>query len=373
MKISLVDQDQDDFYVHEGGDGDDMKAKYEADLAEFNVKEAGINRDRGCTDIICLLLFWAFIGAMGYITVYGYKNGQVQKLTAPIDAGQNFCGFGAMKGFDKMILTDFKLSSGTSILKSGVCIKECPTKGGVALKEGTNCKSNSKVKCEKSRSYETYDAFDFCLPTGKEALTADEQKGYEYVMTMLYDSPAGSIYEALFKSSTSIYISMGLALVWSFVFIYLMSWFAEQLAWCCVVLIQLGLLAATIFSYLTWAKEKKKLDDLKTEQKYDTLDDKAKKKFDDKEGWTVFYFLILLVVMALICCCFFTALMCARDSLKRAIDVIDASADFIASNKLVILIPNFHYILLMVFSVVWLGAFLCVVSLNEVKADSLIP
>lgn len=82
-------------------------------------------------------------------------------------------------------------------------------------------------------------------------------------MTLLWDSPVGSIYEAMFKASTSIYISMGLALLWSFIFIYLMSWFAEQLAWCCVVLIQVGLLTATIFSFLTWNKEKTKLDQLK--------------------------------------------------------------------------------------------------------------
>lgn len=49
---------------------------------------------------------------------------------------------------------------------------------------------------------------------------------------------------------------MGLAFVWSFIFIYLMSCFAETLAWCCVILIQIGLLAATIFSGLTWNKER---------------------------------------------------------------------------------------------------------------------
>lgn len=56
-------------------------------------------------------------------------------------------------------------------------------------------------------------------------------------MDTLRDSPAGTVFEDMYKSSTSMYISMGLALVWSFVYIYLMSWFAEQLAWCCVFLI----------------------------------------------------------------------------------------------------------------------------------------
>jgi len=80
-----------------------------------------------------------------------------------------------------------------------------------------------------------------------------------------------------------------------------------------------------------------------------------------------------MITMAIICCCTFTCLICARDSLGRAIDTIDASADFIARNKCIILVPNFHYILIILFTVVWLGAFLCVVSLNEIKADTMIP
>lgn len=170
MKISSIDQDLDDYYIQEGGD-DDMRTKYEKEMNNFNVKNAGINKDRGCTDIICLLLFWAFIGAMGFATVHGLKNGKVDKLTAPIDAGQNFCGFGPMEGYKKMILTDFMASSGPSILNSGVCIKECPQKSGIEFKDGANCKSNAKVKCDKRKSYATRDAFDFCLPTGKDALT----------------------------------------------------------------------------------------------------------------------------------------------------------------------------------------------------------
>lgn len=103
------------------------------------------------------------------------------------------------------------------------------------------------------------------------------------------------------------------------------------------------------------------------------MDEANKAAFDDIHSWTAFYFLILLVVAALICCCFFTAIMCAKESLKRAIDVIDASADFIAHNKCVIVIPNFHYILMIIFSVIWFYGFLCVVSLNDIKADTLIP
>jgi hypothetical protein len=74
-------------------------------------------------------------------------------------------------------------------------------------------------------------------------------------MNELSESPVGTVFEDMYKSSTSMYISMGMALVWSFVYIYLMSMFAEQLAWCCVFLIQIGLAVTTIFTFLKWSKE----------------------------------------------------------------------------------------------------------------------
>ena len=166
--MQISPSDFDDFFFNEGGE--EMKGKYDDDAENFKVEHAGINRDRGCTDIICLALFFAFIGAMGYATAFGYKHGEVNRLTAPIDAGLNFCGFSPMEGYGKMMLTNFKLTAGADILKSGVCIKECPHAAGVELKDGVDCKSNAKIKCDKLKTYETRDAFDFCLPVSKSAL-----------------------------------------------------------------------------------------------------------------------------------------------------------------------------------------------------------
>lgn len=162
-----------------------------------------------------------------------------------------------MKDYPKMILTTFEITDGFGILKSGVCIKECPTEKGKDLKDGEDCKSNKEIACDKHKTYVTKDVFDFCLPASADALSENEKKGYEALMSALHDSAAGTVFQDMYKSSTSMYASMGLALVWSIVYIYLMSCFAEQLAWCCVVLIQVGLLAGTAFAYLQWEQAKK--------------------------------------------------------------------------------------------------------------------
>lgn len=54
-------------------------------------------------------------------------------------------------------------------------------------------------------------------------------------------------------------------------------------------------------------------------------------------------------------------------------DVIDAAADFVAGTKRVIIVPNLHFLLQIAVFLVWLGALVCVISLNDVQASSHIP
>lgn len=55
------------------------------------------------------------------------------------------------------------------------------------------------------------------------------------------------------------YASLAMGIVYSVVFIYLLSWFAETIAWCCIVLIQLGLIGATVSCYFMIDLSKKEV------------------------------------------------------------------------------------------------------------------
>ena len=66
---------------------------------------------------------------------------------------------------------------------------------------------------------------------------------------------------------------MGLALVWAIAYIYLMSLYAETLAWVCIVLIQVGLLLGTIFMAFKAKNESKRVSVLKEERNYDALNE----------------------------------------------------------------------------------------------------
>ena len=115
----------DDNYQAAGGG---RKKGYEDDAAGYKFGGTGITRaERGCTDCPFLVVFLAFVGSMGYITMLGFQEGDIAKLIAPLDGDNNFCGVSeGTEGYDNLYITDFTQSSVTAIFDSGVCVKECP-------------------------------------------------------------------------------------------------------------------------------------------------------------------------------------------------------------------------------------------------------
>lgn len=63
-------------------------------------------------------------------------------------------------------------------------------------------------------------------------------------------SSAGGMINDLWLSSNAIWVSVALAPIWSFIFIAIMSAFAETIAWCCVALTQIGLIGAAVGCFL---------------------------------------------------------------------------------------------------------------------------
>jgi len=203
-------------------------------------------------------------------------------------------------------------------------------------------------------------------------LSDSERAGLKLVFDEFKKSGGGKVIMDLYYSSNAIYISFGLSFVWSLIFIYLMSMFAETLAWCCVVLIQLGLIAFTVLSYFQWKSADKDVAEAKAAEGYDSMSEAEKKTFDSENPGPGFY-MGMLIIFGLLSLTFLCMIWCGKASLQRAIDVIDASADFIAHNKRVIFVPILHFFIQILACTIWLGAFICVASLNEIKPDNLSP
>ena len=75
-----------------------------------------------------------------------------------------------------------------------------------------------------------------------------------------------------------------------------------------------------------------------------------------------------VLALAFICC-----IVCGYKSLKLAINVIDASADFLDKTKRIVLVPLLYFFLTLIVVFAWFGALMCVLSVNETTPSTTIP
>ena len=156
-------------------------------------------------------------------------------------------------------------------------MKECPAK----FEEGLDCKPNSvKKDClvEEKHFYPSRSVFRYCMPSHFEALGDDFKAAYNVTKTQIKSTATGTLLVDMWYSSTAIFTSIAMSAVYCMLFIWVMSTFSEPLAWCSIVLVQLGLLFATFFMWTlreTTLQDKEFLlaksgTDTKTIEEYDS-------------------------------------------------------------------------------------------------------
>jgi len=188
---------------------------------------------RSCTDFFCLLVFFAAVGTMCFFGIDGLMNGNPNKLFAPLDAANNFCGID--EEFADYPFLWVKLSGAgldiKGIFDTGVCVKTCPQKDEV-----TDCKINAALEsqeCQTSK-YPTKEAFGFCMPTDAPE---DMIKNIKMLKESLMKGKSGAIIQDIISSEKTIVLSILSAFFVSLAFIQLMSAAAECIAWVSIVLL----------------------------------------------------------------------------------------------------------------------------------------
>ena len=316
--------------------------RYAAKAENFTLKgqtqvQEGIVKDRKMTDVFCLFLFIAFLITMVATTFWSISKGQIEKVLAPYDKWDHFCGFDGYEEYPKMYLT-VVTGSASDIFDSGICVKSCPKKGEqIIYMESNQVRTWGSTPSYDTRPFGGYCIFDF------DSLPLTEQAHWYQVFYELLNNPATAWIQDLYLSSRAIYASMAMAFVYCILYIYLMSAYAEYIAWIVIWLVQISLFAGAGFAgyaSLT-ASEEHKLS-----------------------------LILTASVLGVFGCVFACCLYCGYNSLKTAIDVIDAAADFLAKTKRIIFVPLVYFFVTMIFVGLWLFATISVFSMAEVRPET---
>lgn len=318
--VKYVDDD-DKYAFYDGGDADAKAApksdndrktdKYGDEAANFKLADTPMGKnvadgksplvtERPCTDIICLIIFLVAWGAMLFMTIHGYVDGHIGKLLAPIDGNFQICGYTPkVEHYPKLVITRFVDGAWATMSEYGVCATECPKATTtevdcVVLRDVTA----GRGTCHMTDTYDSHDILNFCVPTlktiGKEVLPY--LKGFEADMRK---SSAGKYFIDLWKSSTAIFVCMGLAFLYAIIILKLMSLWAEVIAYICVVLLQLGLAGGCVVFIFTYAHAKDSITK--------GMKGFEKEKLDDEAALYMAFAVILgiFAILFMVCvCCF---------------------------------------------------------------------
>ena len=152
--------------------------------------------------------------------------------------------------------------------------------------------------------------------------------------------------QGLIDSWKAITFSIFTALAISIIYIYLLSLFAEYLAWALIFVVQIGFIVmagAGFYTYVSAAS--------------------ANKTDKSRVG------LVFGIVFSIVALLFALAVYCGWNRLKIAIEIIDVSADFLAGTKRLMAVPFMYYIILIVFFLFWLASVFSVYSLATITPD----
>ena len=162
-----------------------------------------------------------------------------------------------------------------------------------------------------------------------------------------------------------------MSVVYSILFIYFLSAFGETIAWICVVVLQLFLFAVAGLGWYFWDQTVKKGERDINSDNYPVEADLVKEQELNKKDTNMW--LAVMVVGGVLAGGFLCCLMCNLGSLRTAIDVIDASADFLAGTKRIIAVPFFFFLLQMISVAIWVPCMAYVTSMNHISPSEITP
>ncbi|XP_076274430.1 choline transporter-like 2 isoform X2 [Rhynchophorus ferrugineus] len=315
-------------------------------------------KNRSCTDIICLLLFLAFLVAWVGLGVWAIQRGDLKLLAVPTDSNGLRCGIDE-EVKNKSYLFFFDISKCFSIATpfSGcdtpqICVSSCPKTTYIEGKNDISeaepfCNPKDKTECPKwfVNSEPVIRRCLYNVAYIKQVKTNVDENLLEVEtfmnpahlwMTLLFhqglskitnDEKAHQIGQQIItdivNSWKEMLIGIGMAIVCCLIYIFMLRWIAGIMVWFSIAAVVAGLSVALYFVstlYMKWR------DDFRN-----TLVSSSKTKRD--------IFLVLIIAVAIVLAIILLVLIFLRKRIVMAIALVKEGSKAVGSVTSVLFFP----------------------------------
>ena len=307
-------------------------------------------KERRCTDVLCAIIFFCFLLAMGGVTIYGYVEGHPWEYIAPIDGDNNICGYSeGYEGYDYLYIANIKAASEDpdNAFRYGVCVSSCPSDPTDTI----DCIPTSEVDVctlDTVNQYGSKRVLDYCVPK-EDTLSSEVAANYADAKAEYQSSDLGSAMTDLYESRWMLLLTPVICIIFTFIYIYFMDKCAFWLSWISIILVELTLVGIGLAAYF---KRQSIIDDMTKEE----IKDNSQAYALNWCCWLSWSFALLYVLLIL----------CTCRALRVAIAVIETAADFFADTKRLIGVPILFFCVGILCFFGWVMAILGVGSIGEI-------
>lgn len=356
----------------------------------FDAKVAsGPLQDRGCTDIICCLVFVAFLIAWIVIFIYGVSKGTPSILLTPFDEKGNGCGYS--QGFESFpylffyafsptyinsLANNFTGFTADTILKKGFCVDSCPvpsdTTANKTLTElGIRCASFN-ASTDNCSSYQGYNSTvwvqSFCVP----------DLAFVRSIAGAATSSASAVYTTLQKSDTLerwmkdvkltwwvILISLFVAVAIALVYMYFLKCCAGVITW----LMLLALIGVTLgMGFMCWKWQ------LSKQEQIDKINNDADNSDTTSTDQKYVYLLKAFAIIFWCVSCFvFCFVVCCYHKIALVIAIIKTTGVFVAEVCSILLVPLINTLVAGAFAAIWVVGTIYLYSVGTLEPRTYLP
>jgi len=140
--------------------------------SESGARAAGIAKNRGCTDIICLFIYFAHLGLFGYLASVGFYHGDWRRTVLPTDFASQVCGSENNLVTPRIPLSNFSDMAWNmnvpNTIGEGALDAICDHKSNVLQMSGceptTACGFNLEKACKQRKSSGKFNPLKFLEP-----------------------------------------------------------------------------------------------------------------------------------------------------------------------------------------------------------------
>ena len=324
--------------------------------------------NRGCTDLLCCLLFTSFIIAWFAIGFYGFANGDPLLLTYPFDSNGYQCGkpHGMAEDYE-YVYYPYPLPS-SNLTDFRACVKDCPKSKSATIDcflastdtpLGKDCefKANNMEILEttqtylntfmKKGKYKTKGYLSrFCLPD--KDLDGELKDAYDDIVDALKIDVIQEWLSDVFLTWEVMFIVAGAALAFSFVYMVFIRFCVGVIVW--VSIIFTIAFIAVLGAFFHWAAL----------NLYD----------EDSDPKTVRNLKILAYVMYALSGLVLIYIFYMCNKIRLAIAIMKVGTQYIKDVWMSLLIPPCFFILIIALYIYWSLACLYLYSSGEVESSS---